>query len=120
MVGEFASQKIDETIRFLEHAERKRKFTDKQNRLKEGSKRVEISGADEQELRTEETELEMLYETFAEKNKEEHLKLIKSIGESVLSVKLLEMYSEAFPSSRRDILQEQIATLTQQFNQLND
>jgi len=97
--GELAMERINETIQFLNiNKEIKEVRTawgkDKDNEVLEDS----------------------LYELESQVNYDDHLnhlKMIKSIGEAVISRKLLEMYDEVFGISYRDKIKEEIARLQQ-------
>lgn len=110
--GAFAAQKITETINFLEYHQKSNRF-----KLKYGN--LDMDFQNKVGMENDDKELKELYKTFTEKKKGEHLKLIKAIGESVLSVKLFEMYDETFKSSRKAMIRSEIARLKKQLNDLD-
>jgi hypothetical protein len=117
--GEHAKNKINQTINFLEYhlianrlkilAAQTDQNTD--HHLTENKPGKEMAMLEQQQ--------QDLMERFSEKKKEEHLRLINSIGEPVLKTKLLEMYDEAFNTSRRAQILAEIARLRKQLTQLN-
>ncbi|WP_316771359.1 AAA family ATPase [Pedobacter frigiditerrae] len=114
--GAFATKKITETINFLEYSIKVKEYN-KANADKFNSNGLLKDGiVEDEQMKVDQYVLEDLYDSFYEKNKEEHFKLIQAIGESVLRVKLLEMYDEAFSENRAEILQRQIARLVEELN----
>ena len=123
--GEFATQKINETIAFLDYSKRYKAYLlaradfDKKSKQMVGETSIDGLQVSLKTLDREEAELAEVYTRLPEKKKEEHYKLINAIGESVLSIKLLEMYDEIFAISRRQILEEKLKSIQAELENLN-
>ncbi|BAU55649.1 AAA family ATPase [Mucilaginibacter gotjawali] len=118
--GAYAVRKITETINFLEYHQTQKELRD-DDRLRESAvdkalPQVLLTRAERERKQQQMNELEKL---FTENDKMEHQKLIKSIGEPVLSIKLLEMYDQVFNTSRKEFLEDQIARLNEELSNIN-
>jgi energy-coupling factor transporter ATP-binding protein EcfA2 len=117
--GEYAKNKINETINFLEYNLIAGRLKALFSQSDKNAGRSLVENETEKEIAALSQQQKELEGRFTEKKKEEHLRLIESIGEPVLKTKLLEMYDEAFNYSRRAQLLVQIARLKKQLTQLD-
>ena len=117
--GEHAKNKINETISFLEFHLIGTRLKILAAQTDQNTKHHLTENAPWKEIAMLKQQQQDLLGRFSEKKKKEHLRLINSIGEPVLKTKLLEMYDEAFNTSRRAQILAEIARLRKQLTQMD-